>query len=62
MAAASASVVTIDQAQADAELRRIRKGMAEHDCSMRTFIYIDGLEKQLHDLARRLDDVERDRR
>lgn len=43
----SANVVDLDQVGATQELRRIRKGMAEHDCSMKTFIYIDSLERRL---------------
>lgn len=43
----SANVVNLDQTNATQEMRRIRKGMAEHDCSMRTFVYIDTLERRL---------------
>lgn len=43
----SADVVNLDQTNATQEMRRIRKGMAELDCSMRTFVYIDSLERRL---------------
>lgn len=54
----SANVVPIDHLSADAEMRRIRKGMAEHDCSMKTFIYIDRLEGALARMSDRLDILE----
>lgn len=56
---ATQSVVSIGHQFVDPEMRRIRKGMADHDCSMRTFIYIDRLEKKLAEVAARLERLEK---
>jgi len=52
------NVVSFDSIHADAEMRRIRKGMAKHDCSMKTFVYIDNLERMLVALAVRVERLE----